>query len=256
MYIRSTREIQELCAALAGQPLLAIDTEFVGEETYFPRLEIIQIATPALEAIVDFREASGGFAEPARLEPLWKFLASPDVELVMHDAREDSRILAHAMGRPAPNIFDTQMAYSFLDTRYQAGYLSLVGDLCGRRLDKGPQMLDWGRRPLPKEQIEYALNDVRYLLELREKLIDRLERRGRLEWYLAEQRDPQSDFSGGPDPSEAWRKVKKGGSLDGREMAILRELAAWREEQAMDEDTLARSSRRGRRSWRSRSRGW
>jgi ribonuclease D len=235
-YVRNRRSLDTLCERLSGEPRLAVDTEFVGDNTYFPRLEIVQIAAPGVEAIVDYREASGGGANPRDLEPLWRLFAEEKPELVFHAASEDAKVLYRAMGRPPLCIFDTQLAMSFLDDRAQIGYSSMVEEVCGVPLDKGPQMLDWSRRPLPKEMVEYALNDVRYLLEIRDKLEARLREAGRYEWYVEEQEDQFDNRAWEVDPKESWRRVKKGGVMRGKALAVLAELAAWREREAMEQD--------------------
>jgi ribonuclease D len=236
-YVRTPRQLETLCERLAKEPRLGIDTEFVGESRYYPLLEIIQIAAPDIEALVDYREISGGNASPDRLEPLWKLFASPAVELVFHAAKEDAKVLFFVMGRSIQNVFDTQVAMSFLDRRAQVGYINAVEELCGIHLDKGPQMVDWSRRPLSREMIDYALNDARWLLPLRQKLMDRLQATGRLAWFEQE-RDETSLEPEETDPREAWRRVKRGG-VRGKALAALVELAAWREEEAMATDVPA-----------------
>jgi len=232
-YLRTRRELDQFCEQLRDQPCIAVDTEFVGDHSYFRRLEILQVAAPGLEAIIDYPAISGGGADPGSLDSLWAIFAAPTPELVFHAVTEDARVLLETMGRLPVSVFDTQVAWSLVDQRFQIGYLDLVETLCGVRLDKGPQMQDWTRRPLTNEMIEYALNDVRYLLPLREKLLSRLEQAGRTEW-LQEIQDEILEDVRPPDPGEAWRRVKGAGGLTGRQHNALRQLAMWRENLAMD----------------------
>lgn len=234
-YVKTSKDLALLCEKLADCDRLAIDTEFVGDRTYFRRLEIIQVAAPGIEAIIDYPAITGGRAEPSRMRALWKLFQAPRPQLVFHAVTEDARVLREAMGDLPCNIFDTQAAWSLLDQRYQIGYLDLVETLCGVRLDKGPQMLDWSMRPLTNEMIDYALNDVRHLLMMHDILTGRLQEAGRLEWLGEIIEDILSEVEP-PNSREAWRKVKGAGGMNGRQTAVLRELAAWRERLAMERD--------------------
>ncbi|MCA8979551.1 MAG: ribonuclease D, partial [Planctomycetes bacterium] len=112
----------------------------------------------------------------------------------LHHAREDVRILTRLMERPLGRVFDTQLAMSFLDARPQIGYKALVAEVCGARLNKGPQMFDWSRRPLPPDVLRYAIDDVKYLMTIRDQLVDQLKEAGRWEWYEEEQRTALLDM--------------------------------------------------------------
>jgi len=239
LYISHREDLADLCEALADEPVIAVDTEFINEQTFYPRLEIIQVATPvhqgeAIEAIIDYRAIYKNEGHAA-LEPLWTLLSEPEPELILHDAREDFRILYHVMNRPLRSVFDTQLAMSFLDERLQIGYGNLVSDVLRVKVDKTPQLMDWSQRPLSQGMLHYALEDVRHLIALREWQLEELADCGRLDWFREDQaealREPEAS-----DPDEAWRRVKKGGHLQPDQMAVLREIATWREQIARDED--------------------
>src|SRR5690606_526 len=123
-YIKTADDMRKLCEELAQEPVVAVDTEFIGDRRYFRRLEIIQIATPTLEAIVDYQAVIGGGGDTAAAQPLWDIFCNDDIEIVFHAALEDIRVLSQEMGGPKPTrIFDTQVAWSLIDNRLQISYL-------------------------------------------------------------------------------------------------------------------------------------
>lgn len=237
VYIDRQKDFADACAVAAKCDLLAIDTEFVGEKSYWPRLEVIQFAAADRIYIVD--------AVAVRdLSPLAPVLASESVMKIFHAADSDLRILERATGvRPAP-MFDTQVAASLLGYGAQISLVNLVRELLGVRLSGKQTTSDWGQRPLTKDQLSYAADDVAHLAAVYTKLEAELVQAGRWSWYEDEQRErlehsygDNSDLS----PEEAHRRVKNWLSLSPRELAILRELAIWREKTAQDRDLPRRS---------------
>jgi ribonuclease D len=231
-YIRTAAELQSLVHQLQGAPLLALDTEFVREYQYYPQLEIIQIATPEVEAIVDYR-ATG------TLEPLTSILQEPDTLKIFHAGSQDLEIFFNLTGMvPAP-LFDTQVAAAMVGLGAQVGYARLVESLLGETLTKSETLTDWARRPLSPAQIDYALDDVRYLLPIYEQLSARLKEMGRDLWLEDEwiaMADPAAYHRVAP--REAYRRIQGANRLKPRELAILRELAAWREQEAARRDRV------------------
>ncbi|HZL03878.1 MAG TPA: ribonuclease D [Coriobacteriia bacterium] len=229
MYVDTSEALNELVSLLEGAVTLAIDTEFMRERTYYARLCLIQIATDDVTAIIDPLSIRD-------LEPLFAVFRNPAVTKVFHAGSQDLEILYRLMGTvPAP-VFDTQTAATLLGMPTQVSYQQLVHSLLGVSLGKGHTYTDWAARPLSAEQVDYALDDVRYLPSAYRTMRERLEGEGRLAWL-------EQDFARMADsatyevvPEEQYRRVKRASSLDRRSLAILRELAAWREFEAQRRD--------------------
>lgn len=221
-------------APLRAATCLAVDTEFVWEKTYRPVLALVQVAgrgpdgqvhAVAIDPLgVDVRPVADLLAEPARLK-------------VFHAGRTDLELLHELLGAPPGPVFDTQRAASLLGFGHQVGYAALVEQLLSRRIDKVEQWSEWTKRPLRPEQVEYALSDVIPLLDVHHALVARLEEAGRRAWAdeeMAPLLDPAT-YEPVPD-ADRWREVKNRRGLDRRGLAVLRELAAWRERTARARD--------------------
>jgi ribonuclease D len=229
VYVDSPQLLADLAMLLRGADVIAIDTEFMRERTYYARLCLIQVATDDVTAIVDPLAVSD-------LEPLFAVFRDPGVAKVFHAGSQDLEILYRLMGSvPAP-VFDTQTAATLLGMPSQVGYQQLVHSLVGVTLGKGHTYTDWAARPLSAEQIDYALDDVRYLPSAYRTMRERLEAEGRMVWL-------EQDFARMADaatydviPEEQFRRVKRASALDRRSLAVLRELAAWREREAQRRD--------------------
>jgi ribonuclease D len=218
----------ELSARLQQQARVGLDTEFLRERTYRAQLCLVQLSSPAEAACVDPLALRD-------LSPLVTLLTATDVVKVMHASRQDLEVLFPVAGLTAP-VFDTQIAAALAGFPAQVGYAELVRRVLGRELDKSHTRTDWSRRPLSPEQVQYALDDVRYLLPLAEELQGRLGRLGRLEW-LSEELAAVGDAGGFiVDPEQAWRRLKGLRGLDPGRERLARELAAWRERRAMEHD--------------------
>lgn len=199
------------------------------EKTYYARLCLIQVGTADVAAAVDPLAISD-------LSPLWRVLERPDVTKVFHAGGQDIEILYREMGRTPAPVFDTQVAATLAGHPSQVGYGQLVRSVLGVELDKGDTFTDWAARPLKDTQIEYALNDVRYLSEVYTRLRDQLVADGRLAW-LAEDFERMADpATYDVVPEEQWRRVKRASSLDRKGLAVLRSVAAWREREAQKRD--------------------
>lgn len=212
----------------AGVPL-ALDTEFVRERTYFPRLCLVQVATAGGIALIDALELGNE-------APLAVPLLDPARVKQVHAARQDIEALLPLTGRPLAPVFDTQQAAALLGFPAQVGYAELVRQLLGVELAKGHARTDWARRPLSPEQLAYAADDVRYLPELVTVLEDRLEAAGRRAWMVEESAQLGDISLYRVEPAEAWRRLKGLERLDPEAFAAARALARWREQRAMDRD--------------------
>ncbi|MDX2233766.1 MAG: ribonuclease D [Hyphomonadaceae bacterium] len=221
--------LKEFCAALLTRPFVAVDTEFMRESTFWPKLCLIQAAGPDIEAIIDPQ------AEGLDLAPLWAVMKAASVTKVFHAARQDLEIFYKLGGAmPAP-IFDTQIGAMACGLGDSVAYDALVHAFLKRRVDKSHRFTDWSHRPLSKDQLEYALADVTHLRDLYPMMLSRLEAGGRLAW-IAEEHAALSD----PDiydtePENAWSRLKFRRTTP-EYLAALRAAAAWRERQAQSRD--------------------
>ena len=229
MYISTSDDLYGFCARARAFDAVAVDTEFLRERTYHPRLCLVQVATPEESVVVDPIAI-------ADLGPLCDLLADPAVVKVFHACSQDMEVLNHALGvLPAP-IFDTQVAAAFLGERVQSPYNGIVHAFCGVTLPKSESLTDWSRRPLTPEQLEYAIDDVRYLIKAYDVIRERLEEQGRMSWVLDELRPLMDRSHYEVDPRTAFKRVKRVNSLTRRQLAVARELAAWRERRAEGAD--------------------
>jgi ribonuclease D len=221
--------LADAMGALDANRRWALDTEFVRERTYFARLCLVQAAVAGHIVLVD----------PLRIDDpalLRDFLALSRQPRIVHAARQDVEVLLPLTGEPLGPLFDTQVAASLLGFPAQVGYGELVRQLLGVELAKGHARTDWAARPLKPEQLVYAADDVRYLGPAAEELEARLAAAGRLAWLeedCAALSDPTLYRS---EPAEAWRRVKGLERMRPEEHAIVRALAAWREERAIRRD--------------------
>jgi ribonuclease D len=232
--IASPEELGACCALLASCPHFGFDTEFVGEQTYHPRLCLVQVATPERLFLIDPLSAGP-------LDAFWKLVVDPARVVVVHAGREEVRLCRLWTGQTPGNLFDLQLAAGLVGLPYPLGHGPLVSEVLGVRLAKGETLTEWGHRPLTASQIVYAFDDVRYLLPAWQRLAARLEKLGRQEW--AREEFARLTRSAAPaDPvGERWRKLRGLGSLDGRRLAVVRALFTWREEVAARTNRPART---------------
>lgn len=223
--------LEDLIGQLDGDAL-GLDTEFLRERTYRAELCLLQLASARAAACVDPLALSD-------FEPLRSLFRRPGQVKVLHAARQDLEVLAPVVGVIGP-LFDTQIAAALAGFPAQVGYGELVRRLLGRELPKGETRTDWARRPLSSAQVEYALDDVRYLLPIRDSLLEQLAKLGRSSWLdedLAAICDPRLIVV---DPDKAWQRFKGVQGWDEGRLALLQSLAAWRERRA-----IARNRPRG-----------
>ncbi|HEX8640209.1 MAG TPA: ribonuclease D [Allosphingosinicella sp.] len=224
--ITDTDSLEKLCERLARGDFVAIDTEFMRENTYWPDLCLFQVASPEEAAAIDPK------AEGIDLSPLLNLLVNNEHVLkVVHAGGQDIEIIFNLTGGTPHPLFDTQIAAMALGLGEQVGYSNLVESLLGRTLDKGARFTDWARRPLDRRQIDYAIGDVTHLAELFPKMLERLKRTGRGEWLDQEMERISDPANYVNDPAQAWKKVK----IQSRRPEVLgrlKALAAWRELEA------------------------
>ena len=227
--IASTGALAAACARLAAHPFVTVDTEFMRETTYYPKLCLIQMATPDEGMLVD--PLSPGLD----LKPFLDLMANEAVLKVFHSARQDLEIVWN-LGRLVPHpVFDTQIAAMVCGYGDSVSYEQLVNDLAKARVDKSSRFTDWSRRPLSEAQLAYALSDVTHLIKVYEALAAELARTGRAAWLDEEMAVLTSPDTYRADPENAWRRLA-GRLRKAREIAVLMEVAAWRERDAQARD--------------------
>ncbi|MBW7849507.1 MAG: ribonuclease D [Rhodospirillales bacterium] len=227
--ITDTASLAAFCERLRTAPFITVDTEFIRERTYWPVLCLVQVAGP------DEAQAIDPLAPDIDLAPLFDLLVDPRVLKVFHAARQDVEIFLHLSGKvPAP-LFDTQVAAMVCGFGDSVAYETLAAQLARARIDKSLRFTDWSQRPLTERQLHYALSDVTHLRIAYEKLQHKLDKTGRTRWLdeeMAVLTDPATYLV---PPEDAWRRLKPRSSSP-RYLAILRELAAWRERDARERD--------------------
>jgi ribonuclease D len=233
VYVTDTESLAELVAQLRTSSCVAIDTEFMRERTYFARLCLIQLASDDVAAIVDPLAISD-------LSPLQELLTDPHVVKVFHAGSQDLEIFYRLFGVATAPVFDSQVAATLAGFPQQVGYGALVKEVMGVTIDKGDTYTDWAKRPLSETQVEYALNDVRYLPEIRRRLMSEMEREGRIDWLAADFARLEDPATYEVVPLELWRRVKRVSSLNRRQLAVAREVTAWREIEAQRRDVPKR----------------
>lgn len=223
--IAETAELEALCERLAKADFITVDTEFLRDSTYWPKLCLLQVAGPDDVAAVDT------LAPDLDLTPLLALFDDPRLVKVLHSARQDMEIFFHLTGRlPAP-IFDTQVAAMVCGFGESVGYDTLVRKMTGAHVDKSSRFTDWSRRPLAERQLNYALADVTHLRKIYRKLERQLTKTGRAGWLEEEMAILTSPDTYRLEPDQAWRRLKTR-SNDRRYLAVLHALAAWREQEA------------------------
>ncbi len=220
--ITSTQELAATCARLARHAYVAVDTEFMREATFWPKLCLIQLAGPDDEAIVD------PLAPGLDLKPFYDLMANKAVTKVFHAARQDIEIVVIQASLVPEPIFDTQVAAMVCGFGESISYVNLVKQLTDADIDKSSRFTDWSRRPLSEKQLLYALGDVTYLRTVYSKLQAELEATGRTDWLAEEMFTLTDRESYETRPEDAWKRLKLR-ARNKKSLAVLMELAAWRD---------------------------
>ena len=229
MYLADQASLEAFVERAMGAEVLAIDTEFLREKTYYPKLCLLQMATDDEVAIVDPLTVD----DLGVLEPL---LEDERTMKLFHAGGQDIEILLREVGSMPRPLFDTQVAAALLGHTQQIGYGALVHAECGVTLKKTDSFTDWSRRPLSDSQIDYAADDVIYLPRLYRKMKGKLESKGRLGWLAPDFEEMMNPEKYSEDPMLRYRRLKRVAQLNGRQLAAAREFAAWREEEARKRD--------------------
>ncbi|MEE8333451.1 MAG: ribonuclease D [Alphaproteobacteria bacterium] len=227
--ITDSAELAAFCDRLSEADFITVDTEFLRDKTYYPILCLIQLGGPDEAACIDV------LADGIDIAPVLDLMKDPAVLKVFHAARQDFEIFFNLMGSVPTPVFDTQVSAMVCGFGDSVGYETLVSKLARQSVDKTMRFTDWQRRPLNDRQIEYALADVTHLRVVYEKIRDRLEKNGRADWISAEMDALCDPGLYQIDPYETWRRLKIRNAKP-RTLAILRELAAWREQEAQRRD--------------------
>lgn len=225
LYIDTPEDLVALCNRLYDSAWIALDTEFIRERTYYPQLCLVQVANEEQVACIDPLALTD-------LSPLLEILYDPTITKVLHAAHQDLEIFFNLRGALPCPVFDTQLAANLLGQGEQVGYAALVKALLGVELDKSQTRTDWSRRPLDSAQLSYAADDVSYLREVYHLQRAELESRNRLAWLTDDFRELCNPARYQVHSQEAWQRIKGNQQLRGAQLAVLRALAAWREEQA------------------------
>jgi ribonuclease D len=233
--LATAAEVAQAAEAARAAGRLGIDTEFMSEGRYRALLCLVQVAVDNPDRksapLIYLIDSLSG----VDVRPLAELLGDPSFEVVLHAGRQDVAILRRAWHTEVNNIFDTQIAAGFSGGSAQAGYGNLLGAMLGRRVGKTASYTRWDARPLTAEQLGYASEDVAHLLQLADEIQRRLTDSGRLEWALEECLRLES-ATDERDPNTAWERLPRIGQLDPQARAVARELAAWRERTASEQD--------------------
>lgn len=230
LYIDSDNTLVELCDQLHHCHWLAIDTEFFRVNTYYPELCLLQIANKERVAIIDPLTIKN-------IEPLYKLIYNTSITKVFHSARQDLELFFHLKRAIPTPLYDTQIAAGCLAYDSQIGYANLVKEILGVDLAKSQTRTNWKRRPLSQRQLNYAADDVIYLAQLYEVLIDKIKTPEQLAILNEEFKALDNPLIYEPEPENMWRKIKETRSIKGETLLIIKRLAAWREITARFENT-------------------
>jgi len=229
VYVDDDNKLGLLCEAIGRSPLLAVDTEFMRERTYYARLCLIQVATSDVAAIIDPLAVKN-------LKPLASLLTDDRMLKVFHAGQQDLEIFYQLIGQTVRPVFDTQIAATLAGFPQQVSYRTLVNDYADVDLDKSDTYTDWAQRPLSTTQIEYALNDVRYLPAIYSRLVDDLHSANRMTWLEQDFERLVEPTTFTVDSDMIFLKTKKASSLNRRQLGVLQKVAAWREREAQKRD--------------------
>lgn len=227
--VTSTSALADLCQNLVTAEFVTVDTEFMREQTFWPELCLIQIASDTVEAVID--PLAGGI----NLAPLYELMGNPAVTKVFHAARQDIEIIYSEAGLIPSPIFDTQVAASVCGYGDSVSYVNLVKDITGHDIDKSSRFTDWSRRPLTDKQLVYALGDVTHLRVVYRALKSKLDATGRTLWLKEEMAGLTHPETYETRPEDAWKRLKMR-TKNRKAFGVLVELAAWRERVAQGQN--------------------
>ncbi len=227
--ITDTSALEAFCNRLADEEFVTVDTEFMREKTYWPKLCLVQLGGENEALCIDV------LADGIDLTPLFDLMANENVLKVFHAARQDIEIFVKLTGKTPTPLFDTQIAAMVCGFGESVGYETLVNNICRKNLDKGSRFTDWSKRPLTDRQVTYAVGDVTHLRDIYRHLKNKLEKSGRANWLDEEMSALNNEQTYIVDPETAWKRLKAR-TKSAKVLAVLREVAAWREREAQRKD--------------------
>ena len=228
-YINTPEQLAVLCEHIKKAPWLALDTEFLREKTYYSKFCLLQIATPEWVACVD------PIALP-ELGTLFDAIHTPSIIKVFHSCHQDLEIFYQMTGKVPGPIFDTQVAAPLLGYQDNPGYAMLVSSLLNINLNKAHTRADWSKRPLSEEEIQYAADDVIYLCQIYQIMLQKLAALGRADWLKQDFKELENPNNYQVSPEKAWLKIRGKNKLTGKQLSIVQVLAEWREATAQVEN--------------------
>jgi ribonuclease D len=228
--VTKTKKLAKACEAMARHDFVAVDTEFMRDVTFWPRLCLIQLGSPGGEVVL-----VDALSPELDLKPFFELMANEKVVKVFHAARQDVEIVHHLGGLIPHPLFDTQVAAAVCGHGESVGYEALVREIAGASIDKSHRFTDWSRRPLSDAQLTYAAADVIHLVPIYQKLQEEVDRVGRREWIREEMNILTSPETYSTDPTQAWKRLKLKVRKP-REFAVLKAVAEWREKEAQTRD--------------------
>ncbi len=231
-HITTDEQLVRFCTEISSAAAIAFDTEFISEHTFRSDLCLIQVAVAGRLAVIDTVAVKN-------VQPFWDLIVADGHETIVHAGREELCFCLDATGKRPTRLFDIQIAAGLAGFDYPAGYGSLLSKLTGQQLNKGETRTDWKRRPLNKQQLEYALDDVRHLEAMRNKLFAQLTKLNRVAWMETEMLAWQGDVDTSRS-RERWRRVSGIAGLSNRSLAVVRELWRWRDQEAERRDCPAK----------------
>jgi ribonuclease D len=220
--ITTTEDLKKLCDGLKNEEYITVDTEFLRDKTYYPKLCLIQVASTNVEFAVD------PLVDGIDLAPLFELFANEKIVKVFHSARQDIEIILKLSGAVPKPLFDTQVAAMVCGFGASAAYATLVSELVGKNVDKSSRFTDWSRRPLSKNQLDYAISDVTHLRVVFKKLKDQLAKTNRESWLEEEMESLTNPENYIVNPDEVWEKMNPRGTSR-KFLGMVREIAKWRE---------------------------
>lgn len=231
--IESSDTMDELLQQLSNEKIIAVDTEFFRETSYYPKLALVQIATDSIVACID------PLAFDAK-KSLQKILLDENIIKIIHSCSQDLEVLFYYLEKAPRNIYDTQIANALLTEQHQAGYASLVENELNIQINKSQTRSNWLQRPLTKKQIQYAGDDVFYLYQLHSLLDEKLLHANRKSWFDEESSILSNKNNFQPATEKLWQRVKGASTLKKNKLAIVQTIAAWREQLAQEKDKTRR----------------
>lgn len=225
--ITDTKQLVEQCTSLEKEGYITVDTEFLRDKFYYPKLCLVQVASENTEFAID------PLAEEIDLTALFEIFANDNIVKVFHSARQDIEIILNLSGKVPSPLFDTQIAAMVCGFGASASYATLVSQICNQNLDKSSRFTDWSRRPLSEKQLSYAISDVTYLRDIYKSLRQNLKENKRESWLDEEMESLTNPDNYVTDPEKAWEKLKQRGTSR-RFMGIAKEIAKWRELKAQE----------------------